>query len=231
MFHRICPVRAHHEHLFGNDEVSHLHEVLNSHSKDFPIPQSSSLRNLRFEVFWLPNGDIRNSSPFPIPQKYPFWGFLASERGSPQLVIISKSFFGGKNAQDGDEGEDDDQISFQMIYWLSLFNASPTFSVKKNFSRSRSEESSRMIFSPFVRFVVARFGLYYSPELLHPSFLQLRFEMTAASRSFTAPLKDKRLEFGRRVLWRDQAHSDASAMLLTWFVSRKNEIRLFSPFL
>ena len=149
MFHRICPVRAHHEHLIGNDEVSHLHEVLNSHSKDFPIPQSSSLRNIRFEVFWLPNGDIRNSSPFPIPQKYPFWGFLASERGSPQLVIISKSFFGGKNAQDEDEEEDDDQISFQMIYWLSLFNASPTFSVKKNFSRSWSEESSRMIFFPF----------------------------------------------------------------------------------
>ena len=166
-----------------------------------------SLRNIRFEVFWLPNGDLRNSPSSPNPS------------------------LEEKNAQDEDEEEDDDQISFQMIYWLSLFNASPTFSVKKNFSRSRSEESSRMIFSPFVRFVVARFGLYYSPELLHPSFLQLRFEMTVASRSFTATLKEKRLEFGRRVLWRDQAHSDAGAMLLTWLVSRKNEIRLFSPFL
>ena len=116
-----------------------------------------------------------------------------------------------------------------MIYWLSLFNASPTFSVKKNFSRSQSEESSRMIFSPFVRFVVARFGLYDSPELLHSSFLQLRFEMTAASRSFTATVKDKRLEFGRRVLWRDQAHSDAGAMLLTWLVSRKKTKPDLSP--
>ena len=88
-----------------------------------------------------------------------------------------------------------------------------------------------MIFSPFVRFVVVQFGLYDLPELLHSSFLQLRFEMTAASRSFTATLKDKRLEFGRRVLWRDQAHSDAGAMLLTCLVSRKNEIRLVSPFL
>ena len=91
MFLRICPVRAHHEHFLGmtrlpifiksSSLIQRTFLFLNHHSSEISVLRFSglrtgisatlhhfqSLRNIRFEVFWLPNGDLRNSPSSPNP--------------------------------------------------------------------------------------------------------------------------------------------------------------------